>query len=181
GGTLDARGDRDDLPAHARDGSGQPGAAGDGALGRGGGGGDGAAAPSPPAGTVSQDGSGSDFLSGTESEDSSSRLASMRARRIRSMTVISVFIDIRLSSVPAQCSSGPASPLESTARWRAVVSTASDASFKCTASSVKVSRSIIIFDSPLGWARVAKEVPARGSPHARFGRTAPSSQAFAGD
>src|SRR5206468_749772 len=88
------------------------------------------AAPAPPAGTVSQDGSGSDFLSGTESEDSSSRLASMRARRIRSMTVISVFIDIRLSSVPAQCSSGPASPLESTARWRAVVSTASEASFK---------------------------------------------------
>ena len=60
------------------------------------------------------------------------------------MTVISVFMDIRLSSVPAQCSSGPVLPFDSTARCRAVVSTASDASFRCTASSVKVSRSMIM-------------------------------------
>jgi hypothetical protein len=60
------------------------------------------------------------------------------------MTVISLFIAIRLSSVPAQSSSGPLFPLESTARWRAVVSTASDASFRWTASSVKVSRSMIM-------------------------------------
>src|SRR5947208_8019152 len=41
------------------------------------------------------DGSGSDFLSGTISEgDSSSRLASINARRIFSITVISVFIAI---------------------------------------------------------------------------------------
>jgi hypothetical protein len=63
---------------------------------------------------------------------------------MRSMTVISLFMAMRLSSVPAQFSSGPELPFESTARWRAVVSTASEASFRWTASSVKVSRSMII-------------------------------------
>ena len=69
-----------------------------------GGGGDGCGRPASAGGIVSgvYDGSGSDFLSGTISEgDSSSRFASINARRIFSITVISVFIAIRLSRVPA--------------------------------------------------------------------------------
>src|SRR5213080_880721 len=58
-----------------------------------GGGGDGCGRPASAGGIVSgvYDGSGSDFLSGTISEgDSSSRFASINARRIFSITVISV-------------------------------------------------------------------------------------------
>src|SRR2546428_652907 len=96
------------------------------------------------------DRSGSDCLSGTISEgDSSSRLASINARRIFSITVISVFIAVRLSRVPAHCSSLLESPFERTARCRAVFRMASEASFRWTASSVKVSRSMIMVSGPL--------------------------------
>src|SRR5207249_2886281 len=96
------------------------------------------------------DGSGSDFLSGTISEgDSSSRLASINARRIFSITVISVFIAIRLSRVPAHCSSLLESPFERAATCRAVFRMASEAIFRWTASSVKVSRSMIMVSGPL--------------------------------
>src|SRR5439155_1173345 len=110
-------------------------------------GGDGCGRPASAGGIVARryDGSGSDFLSGTISEgDSSSRLASINARRIFSITVISVFIAIRLSRVPAHCSSLLESQFERTARCRAVFRMASEASFRWTASSVNVSRSMIM-------------------------------------
>ena len=110
-------------------------------------GGDGCGRPASAGGIVFRryDGSGSDCLSGTISEgDSSSRLASINARRIFSITVISVFIAVRLSRVPAHCSSLLESPFERTVRCRAVFRMASYARFRWTASSVNVSRSMIM-------------------------------------
>src|SRR5207237_9460508 len=80
-------------------------------------GGDGCGRPAAAGGIVLRryDRSGSDSLSGTIREgDSSSRLASINARRIFSITVISVFIAVRLSRVPAHCSSFPESPFAGT-------------------------------------------------------------------
>jgi len=71
-------------------------------------------------------------------------LASINARRIFSITVISVFIAVRLSRVPAHCSSLLESPFERTVRCRAVFRMASYARFRWTASSVNVSRSMIM-------------------------------------
>src|SRR5436853_4499311 len=115
-------------------------------------GGDGCGRPASAGGIVFRryDRSGSDCLSGTISEgDSSSRFASINARRIFSITVISVFIAVRLSRVPAHCSSLLESPFERTARCRAVFRMASEASVRWTASSVKVSRSMIMLSGPL--------------------------------
>src|SRR2546427_8926182 len=124
-------------------------------------GGDGCGRPASAGGIVLRryDRSGSDSLSGTIREgDSSSRLASSNAWRIFSITVISVFIAVRLSWVPAHCSSLLESPFERTVRCRAVFRMASEASFRWTASSVNVSRSMIMVCSPLA-NRVAKPVP----------------------
>src|SRR5438477_734486 len=71
-------------------------------------GGDGCGRPVSAGGIVLRryDRSGSDCLSGTISEvDPSSRLASINARRIFSITVISVFIAVRMSRVLAHFSS----------------------------------------------------------------------------
>src|SRR5207247_7750272 len=100
-------------------------------------GGDGCGRPASAGGIVFRryDRSGSDCLSGTISEgDSSSRLASINARRIFSITVISVFIAVRLSRVPAHCSSLLESSFERTVSCLAVCRIASEDRYRRPAS-----------------------------------------------